>query len=79
MPHVWKEQCYAALDRQGKACTGDTVYLKSDPSRPMTVSAKDRYNWTADHREGRGPDVTLSWIEDGEMRGAVLPAIALSK
>lgn len=54
MPHVFKVQCYLKHIVAGKAAIGDTVYLKSRPDMPMTVTALPHWNRTADPRGPKG-------------------------
>ncbi|MFT3973309.1 MAG: hypothetical protein QM699_07630 [Amaricoccus sp.] len=47
MPHLFKVACYLEHIRRDRAAAGDTVYLKSRPDVPMTVTRATRYNSAA--------------------------------
>lgn len=70
--------CYAAADRRGKTQVGDVVHLKGNLQNHLTVVEKPVYNWMADHDNGRGPLVTVVWIDGAAAGRASFPAAALA-
>lgn len=76
MPHGFHVQCYLPVVNRDKAKIGDTVYLKSRPDIPMTVSELPHCNRTAGH----DPKVRTTWIHDGDgtVRTHLFNAVELS-
>lgn len=75
MPMIFKVECCDALARKGKLKIGDTVYFKSRPDIPMTISEDVHYNSAAGH----APDVEVTWIShDHEVKTHRFDAILLT-
>jgi hypothetical protein len=75
MPHIFKVQCYRQHRQLQKAKLGDTVYLKSRPDIPMTVSKLPHWNSAAGHE----PSATVTWIHsDGSVHEHTFNAVELS-
>ena len=75
MPHVFKIKCYRNEIMSGRAKVGDTVYLKSRPDVPMTVSDLPVWNRAAGHE----PLVITKWMHpSGTIHQEKFQAVELS-
>jgi hypothetical protein len=62
MPHLFKVECYRTAIIRRRASPGDTVYLKSRPDVPMTVTAIPFWNSAADPNGDRLMAVEVSYF-----------------